>query len=77
VMKLLPVTVMVNAGPPAVAELGEMDVRVGTGLLAGLMVKVWAEDVPPPGVGLKTMTLVVPGAAMSEAGMAAVSWAEE
>jgi hypothetical protein len=72
-MKLLPVTVRVKAGPPAVAELGEMVVRVGTGLFAGLMVKVWAEEVPPPGVGLKTVTLAVPWVAMSEARIAAVS----
>ena len=34
-MKLLPVTVSVNAGPPAVVEEGEMEVREGTGLFAG------------------------------------------
>jgi hypothetical protein len=76
-MKLLPVTVRVKADPPAVAELGEMEVRVGDGLVAALMVKVTAEEVPPPGVGLKTVALAVPAAAMSDAGIAAVSWVEE
>ena len=76
-MKLLPVTVRVKAGPPAVAEMGERVVMLGIGLLAGLMVKVWAEEVPPPGAGLKTVTEVVPAATMSVAGIAAVSWPEE
>jgi hypothetical protein len=53
-----------------VAEFGEMSVRVGTGLL---IVKVAALEVPPPGVGLNTVTLTVPPAAMSVAGMAAVN----
>jgi hypothetical protein len=76
-IKPVPVTVRVKAGPPAVAELGERVVMVGTGLLAALMVKVLAVDVPPPGVGLKTVTLAVPWLAISEAGIAAVSWVEE
>jgi hypothetical protein len=35
---------------------------------AGLMVNVAGEEVPPPGVGLKTVTEAVPGDAMSAAG---------
>ncbi len=35
--------------------------------------KVWALDVPPPGVPLKTVTLAVPAVAMSAAVMEAVS----
>jgi hypothetical protein len=31
-------------------------------------------DVPPPGAGLNTVTLAVPAAAMSVAGIVAVSW---
>jgi hypothetical protein len=73
-VNLLPVTVRVKAAPPAVAEVGEMLERAGTGLL---MVKVSAEDVPPPGVGLKTVTLEVPEVAISVLGMAALSWVEE
>jgi hypothetical protein len=37
-----------------------------------LIVKVWPLDVPPPGEGLKTVTVALPAPAMSEAGMAAV-----
>src|SRR5271163_2900430 len=37
------------------------------------MVKVTAPDVPPPGVGLKTVTEAVPAVAMSPAGTAAVN----
>src|SRR6202047_5294195 len=68
--KLLPVTVSVNAGPPAVAEVCESDVRMETGLL---IVKVTVLDVPPPGVGLNTVTEAVPGLVMSPAGTVAVS----
>jgi hypothetical protein len=34
-------------------------------------------EVPPPGVGLNTVTLAVPAVAMSEALIEALSWAEE
>ncbi len=57
--------------PPAVAEVGFRLVVVGTGLL---IVKVWALEVPPPGVPVKTVTLAVPAVAMSAARMEAVSW---
>jgi hypothetical protein len=76
-MKLLPFTVSVKAGPPAVAEAGLRPVVVGTGLLAALIVKVWAFEVPPPGAGLNTVTVAVPAVTMSEAVIAAVSWVEE
>ena len=75
-MKLVPVTVRVKAEPPAVADEGLRLVSVGTGL-AALMVKVSALEVPPPGVGLKTVTEAVPAVAMSAAVMAAVSWVDE
>jgi len=77
VMKLLPYTVRVKAGLPAVAEMGEMLEREGIGLLGALMVKVLAVEVPPPGVGLRTVTLAVPEVAISEARITAVSWVEE
>jgi hypothetical protein len=40
-MKFVPVTVNVNAAPPAVADDGEIEVTVGTGLLGG-------GELPPP-----------------------------
>jgi hypothetical protein len=51
--------------------LGEIEVSVGTGLL---IVSVFAPDVPPPGVGVKTVTETVPAAAISAALICAVSW---
>jgi hypothetical protein len=38
------------------------------------MVKVIVPDVPPPGVGLKTVTEALPAVAMSLAGIVAVNW---
>src|SRR5688572_22079223 len=70
-MKFVPVTVSVKPGPPATAAVGLRLLSVGTGLP---MLKVCAFDVPPPGAGLSTVTWAVPTAAMSVAGMAAVSW---
>src|SRR4030042_2052634 len=75
-MKLVPLTVNVNAEPPAVAELGLRLVVVGTGLSGTLIVKVWLLEVPPPGVGLKTVTLAVPAVAMSAARIEAVTCVE-
>lgn len=72
-MKLVPVNVSVNAAPPAVPLVGEMDVRVGTGLFAMLTLKFTAVEVPPPGVGLVTVTGNDPAVAISAAGMAAVT----
>ena len=66
--KLVPVAVSVNAPLPTAAVLGEIEVAVGTGLL---MVNVLAADVPPPGVGVNTVTDAVPAVAIS----AAVIWA--
>lgn len=57
-----------------------MSVEPGTGLVisakcvpAGEIVNVAAFDVPPPGAGLETVTLAVPGLAISAAAMAAVN----
>ena len=60
--KLLPLTVSVNAGPPAVALLGTSDVSVGTGF-ASLSVIVTTSvlglpSVAPP-VGLVSARLIV------------------
>jgi hypothetical protein len=67
-MKFDPVTINVNAGSPANAELGIKDPITGAGLLT---VKVNAEVVPPPGVGLNTVTMFVPPVATSAAVIAA------
>jgi len=56
-----------------VAELGEIDVNVGSGLLT---VNVFDAEVPPPGVGFTTVTLNVPALAMSVALIVAVSFVE-
>jgi hypothetical protein len=69
--KFVPVTVRVNAAPPAVALDGESEARVGAGLL---MVNVRAPEVPPPGVGFITVTDAVPGVAMSLADTEAVNF---
>ena len=68
--KFVPVMVRVNPPLPATAVDGLIVVIVGDGFV---MVKVAALDVPPPGVGLKTVTFAVPAVATSLAGMAAVS----
>ncbi len=68
--KLVPFTVRVNWASPTVLEVGLMLVVVGTGLLT---VNTCAFESPPPGVGLFATTLYVPGVAMSEARMAAVT----
>src|SRR6266404_29508 len=70
-MKPVPVTVSVNAAPLTSALLGLRPVSVGAGLFT---VNVCAAEVPPPGAGVRTVTLAVPAAAMSAAVIAAVSW---
>ena len=69
-MKFVPVDVRVNPAPPAVTLLGEIELSVGAGLL---IVNVCALEIPPPGVGVKTVTGAVPGVAMSLAEIAACS----
>jgi hypothetical protein len=67
--KLLPLTMSVNVGPPAVAFIGDREVMDGTGLLIG---NVQGPEVPPPGLGLATVTLAEPVLVMSLAGTEAV-----
>jgi hypothetical protein len=64
--KFVPVIVSVNGPPPAVTLVGENEVTVGNGLL---MVKGKVPEVPPPGAGLLTETLIVALVAMSVAGI--------
>jgi hypothetical protein len=70
----LPLTVSVNAGPPLLAEIGLMLFIFGVGLL---IVTVPGLEVPPPGVGVNTVTCAVPAAAMSADGIAAVTRVSE
>src|SRR5712691_7225924 len=71
--KPLPVTARVKAGPPCSALLGESEESAGTGLTA-VMVKATAAEVPPPGVGVNTVTGAVPAVVRSLPGMLVVSW---
>src|SRR5688572_4617438 len=75
VTKFEPFTVSVKALPPVGHEVGEVEVSVGTGLLVcgAEMVNVALPEVPPPGVGLNTVTVRLPWLAMSLAEMLAVS----
>ena len=66
--KLVPFTTTVNGSPPVTAEVGAMLVMLGVGLL---MANVAGLESPPP--GLETVTLAVPGAVMSLAGIAALN----
>ena len=70
-IKPVPVIVRLNAPLPAVAEPGLSPLMVGTGLLTG---KLTALEDPPPGPGLKTVTLEVPPVARSLAGIDAEIW---
>ena len=64
-----PFTVNVNAGPPAVTELGERLEIEGVG---ALIVKISERDTIPP--GFATVTLAVPGIAIRLGATDAVSW---
>jgi len=69
-LKFVPVSVSAKPLLPAVVDVGEMEVKVGTGLL---IVSVCEFDVPPPGVGLMAVMDAVAPAAMSLAKIVAVS----
>ena len=69
--KLLPVTVSVKAAPPATALLGESVLNDGVGGRACVIVKGRALDTT---LWFSTVTEAVPAAAMSVAGIWAVSW---
>lgn len=68
--KPLPLIVNGNAAPPIVVLVGEIVVSIGTRLS---IVKGNALDVPPPGVGLVTETLMLAPVKMSAAGIVTVS----
>jgi len=70
VLALKPVPVIVSVGEVLTSvDDGEIVMMVGTGLF---IVKVCGEDVPPPGVGVTTVTEEVPAVAISPAGTTAV-----
>lgn len=71
--KLVPFTVRLNAEPLTRPEVGFREVMTGVGLLT---VNDAAEDVPPPGAEVKTVTEAVPPEVMSEAGIVALSVVE-
>ena len=71
--KSVPVTVSSNAAPPTAPPGGEIEVTVGVGLGGGVMVKVSAPDMPPPGVGFCTARVAAPIEPRSDAGICAVS----
>lgn len=70
-LKFVPVTVSENPAEPASAEFCESEPNVGNG---SSIVNVTAEDVPPPGAGLNTVTEAVAAVRMSAAGTAAINW---
>src|SRR5205085_1259308 len=65
--------VSVKAAPPAAVVDGESELTLGSGFGAAVIEKPTAVDVPPPGVGLNTVTCAVPAAAMSAPAMVAVN----
>src|SRR5215831_17458472 len=74
--KPVPVTVSVKAVLPAVTLAGLRLLMLGVGFTLAT-VSGRAPDVPPPGAGVNTVMLGVPAAAISLAGMAAVSCVDE
>src|SRR5438874_11060064 len=72
--KLLPLTVSVKAALPALASVGDIELRPGCGLLT---VKLTVLLVPPPAPGLVTTAALVPAEVSEDAGIDAVSWVAE
>jgi hypothetical protein len=73
--KFVPFTVRTPPGgkEPTAVLAGASEEIVGFGFCGGLIVKFVAVDVPPPGVGVTTVTCAVPALAMSCAVMDAES----
>src|ERR1700746_1206854 len=71
---LVPLISRAAPGVPARIVVGEIEVIVGTLLGAGVIVNVReVADVPPPGEGVKTVTVAVPGVAIRAAGTCVVA----
>jgi hypothetical protein len=62
---------------PVAADEGLIEVAEGTGLLVEVIVNVSPDEVPPPGVGLNTVTVAVPAEAILAAGTVAVTLVAE
>jgi hypothetical protein len=74
-IKLDPLTVRVKSGPSSRIDVGLRELIEGIGLPAGLMVKVTGGEVSSTtSPSFNTVICAVPAAAMSVAGMTAVSW---
>ncbi len=71
-MKFVPVTMSVKAAPPPTIVFGDRKLSVGFAFGVAI-VNVCALEIPPPGVGVKTVTGAVPGVAMSLTEIAACS----
>jgi hypothetical protein len=71
--KFFPLIFSVTDPLPAVAEAGDVVMIWGVGLAVGLITNVNAAVVPPPGDGVVTVILAVPGFWISPAGTCAVS----
>lgn len=69
--KALPVTVSVKAPEPTFTDAGRIEVTEG--VEAEVMVKLTPVEIPPPGVGVDTVTVVAPAVVRSEARIAAAS----
>ena len=69
--KPVPVRVNVKAAAPTVPEVGAREVSAGAE--AALIVNDRLPDVPPPGAGFDTVTVVLPAVAISAALIAAVN----
>ena len=73
-MKPLPLTVSVNAAPPADADAGPSVSIAGTGFSFGaVIVNLTALEVPPPGAGFATVTSTWPALVISLAAIIVVS----
>jgi hypothetical protein len=70
VAKFPPYAMRVNPEPPPIAELGDIELRMG----CAAIVNVRAEEVPPPGVF--TVTPAMPTVAISDARIEPCNWLE-